>query len=120
MSQRTRAVQEMQNYIEKNLFEAITPAKLSEISHYSPWYASKLFEERTGTTPSNYIRRLRLAKSALILRDNKEAKVTDVAFLVGFGSVDGYQRAFRREFNVNPADYAKNAYLSFYPLCGGG
>ena len=65
MSQRTRAVQEMQNYTEKNLFEAITPAKLSEVSHYSPWYASKLFEERTGTTPSNYIRRLRLAKSVL-------------------------------------------------------
>ena len=31
-----------------------------------------------------------------------------VAFDFGFGSVDGYQRAFRKEFGCNPKEYAAN------------
>lgn len=45
-------------------------------------------------TPTVYIRKLRLSKSVLKLRDGN-CKITDVAFETGFGSVDGYQRAFR-------------------------
>ena len=31
-----------------------------------------------------------------------------MAFEMGFGSVDGYQRAFRREFGYNPSEYTAN------------
>ena len=48
--------------------------------------------------PSEYIRRLRLSQSALKLRDDS-CKNADIAFEMGFGSVDGHQRAFRREFH---------------------
>lgn len=58
-----------------------------------------------GMTPAVYIRRLKLSKSALRLRDEK-ISVLDVAMDMGFGSVDGYQRAFRREFGCNPKEYA--------------
>lgn len=58
-------------------------------------------------TPAEYIRKLRLSKSALRLRD-ENVKVTDVAFDVGFQSVDGYQRAFYKEFGCNPKEYAKS------------
>ncbi len=34
--------------------------------------------------------------------------VPDAAMEPGFGSVDGYQRAFRNEFGVNPGNYADN------------
>ena len=39
---------------------------------------------------------------------NNICKIADVAFEMGFGSVDGYQRAFRREFGCNPREYAVN------------
>jgi hypothetical protein len=42
----------------------------------------------------------------LRLRD-EQVRITDVAFDVGFNSVDGYQRAFFREFGCNPREYAK-------------
>lgn len=42
---------------------------------------------------------------ALRLRD-ESVKVLDVAMELGFGSVDGYQRAFRAEFGMNPKEYA--------------
>ena len=43
----------------------------------------------------------------LRLRDGKE-KVIDVALDTGFGSVDGYQRAFKREFGCNPKEYSES------------
>ncbi len=96
----------MQNYIETHLFEQITPADLSNVSMYSPWYAARIFKELTGLYPADYIRKVRLSKSALRLRDEK-CRITDVAFDMGFNSVDGYQRAFLREFGCNPGEYAK-------------
>ena len=74
---------------------------------FSPWYARRIFLEHTGLTPSDYIRRLRLKHSALRLRDEK-VNVSDVALDLGFGSVDGYTRAFAREFGCNPKQYALN------------
>lgn len=70
-------------------------------------YARKIFIAHTGLTPSKYIRRLRLSRSALRLRD-EDCLITDVAFDLGFGSVDGYTRAFAREFGCNPKRYALN------------
>lgn len=57
--------------------------------------------------PAEYIRRLRLSKSALRLK-NENCRVIDAALDLGFGSVDGYQRAFYREFGCNPGEYAKD------------
>ena len=97
----------MQEYIEAHLTEEITLADLARAARYSPWHAWRLFREHTGLSPSDYIRRLRLSKSALRLK-NEKTKVSDVAFDLGFGSVDGYQRAFLREFGVCPGQYAKS------------
>lgn len=107
MQERVLAVQRMQDYISGHLKEEITLADLSRVSMYSPWYSYRLFKQWTNLTPADYIRRYRLSKSALMLRDEK-CKVIDVAFELGFGSVDGYQRAFFKEFGCNPREYAGN------------
>ena len=99
------AVQRMQEYIAAHLTESVTLAALADAAEYSPWYAHRLFLRWTGLTPADYIRRLRLSESALRLRD-KRTRIADAAFEAGFGSVDGYQRAFLREFGRNPREYA--------------
>lgn len=106
MKEQILAVQAMQDYIESHLDGEITLCDLSRVSFFSPWHSYRLFREYTGLSVSDYIRRLRLAKSALKLKNGRE-KVTDVAFELGFGSVDGYARAFRREFGKNPSEYAR-------------
>lgn len=107
MQERIEAVQRMQDYIGEHLTENITLAELSRVSLFSPWYSYRLFTQQVGITPADYIRRMRLSKSALKLRDDR-CRITDVAFEMGFGSVDGYQRAFLREFGCNPREYALN------------
>lgn len=105
MDEHKEAVRSMQDYIIEHLSEEITPSDLAKASSFSPWYARRLFIENLGMTPAVYIRRLKLSKSALRLRD-ENVSVLDVATQMGFGSVDGYQRAFRREFGCNPKEYS--------------
>ena len=105
MDEHIEAVQRMQDYIETNLDKNITTADLANASRYSPWYSYRLFVELLHMTPAVYIRRLRLSRSALRLRDEK-VKIIDVALDSGFESVDGYQRAFYKEFGCNPYEYS--------------
>ena len=105
MEEHIEAVQRMQDYIASNLYNDITMADLARVSMYSPWYSYRLFNQLLNMTPSVYIRRMRLSKSALRLRD-ENVKIIDIAFDAGFESVDGYQRAFYREFGCNPYEYS--------------
>lgn len=101
------AVRAMQNYIETHLNEKITLLDLSRVSFYSPWYSHRLFVTHLGMTPSDYIRKFKLSQSALELRDI-ETKIIDIAYRYGYDSVDGYQRAFHKEFGTNPYEFSKN------------
>jgi len=107
MNEQIQAVQRMQDYIKRHIKDRITPADLARVSMFSPWHAARLFKEYTNYTPGDYIRRMKLSESALILK-NTNRKVLDVALEFGFCSVDGYQRAFLKEFGCNPKEYARN------------
>lgn len=105
MDRQMMAVVRMQEYISERLTDEITPADLARAALFSPWHAHRLFKRYVGVTPADYIRRLRLSRSALRLRDGATS-VTEVAYEMGYKSVDGYQRAFFREFGFNPGEYA--------------
>ena len=107
MKEQILAVQRMQDYIEESLGSEITLAGLAKVSLFSPWYSYRIFKEYTSLTPADYVRRLRLSRSAMRLK-NGGCHITDAAFELGFGSVDGYIRAFSREFGTTPGEYAKN------------
>lgn len=105
MDEHIEAVQRMQDYIQENIEKTITMADLSAAAKYSPWYSYRLFVNLLQMTPAVYIRRLRLSKAALRLRD-EAVKIIDVAYDAGFESVDGFQRAFYKEFGCNPYEYS--------------
>ena len=105
MEDQRKSVRKMQDYIKEHIQEDIRIEDLARISAYSPWYIRRLFIKYLSMTPAVYIRRLKLSESALRLRDDKTT-VLDVAMNLGFGSVDGYQRAFRKEFGCNPKEYS--------------
>lgn len=107
MEEQRKAVRRMQEYIHAHIREPISSEALAAVASFSPWYARKLFIRYTGLTPAAYIRRLKLSDSALRLRD-EGCHILDAAMDMGFGSVDGYQRAFRREFGCNPKEYAES------------
>ena len=100
------AVERMQNYISGHIREPITGRQLADAAGYSQYHCARIFKELTGKTPFEYIRRLRLSRSALVLRD-ENAKVLDVALDYVFDSHEGFTRAFSKEFGVTPKKYAQ-------------
>jgi AraC family transcriptional regulator len=97
----------MQRYLKARLMDDVSMGELARAASYSPWHSFRIFKELVGIPPATYLRRLRLSESPLELRDSK-AKIVDVAYRYGYSSVDGYQRSFKKEFGVNPKEYAKN------------
>lgn len=104
MNERTLAVQKMQDYILSNFAEEITLADLANAVNFSPWYSHRLFKELTGVSPAEYIRKLRLTEAAKRLKSEK-SRITELAMELGFESVDGFTRAFAREFGMTPREY---------------
>ena len=74
MDETRAAVRVMQDYITEHISEEITIDDLARCSSFSPGYARKLFLKHLGMTPAVYIRRLKLSKSALRLRDEERKK----------------------------------------------
>lgn len=102
------AVQRMQDHLQAHLHEPVTLGDLARVAGYSPYHASRLFRERTGLAPFEYLRSLRLSAAAKRLRD-EPVRVADVAFDFEFGSHEGFTRAFAREFGLTPKEYARRA-----------
>ena len=107
MDHQIQAVRVMQDYIRSHINEDISIDAMAREISYSASYARRIFIKHLGMTPAVYIRRLKLSKSALKLRDER-CQILDVAMEMGFGSADGYQRAFRREFGCNPREYSNS------------
>ncbi|MDD4316110.1 MAG: AraC family transcriptional regulator [Clostridia bacterium] len=101
------AVENMQQFISRNLDKPITLSMLAKTANYSQWHCSRIFTELTGKTPFEYIRALRLTTAARKLRDGKE-KILDIAFDFVFDTHEGFTRSFTKQFGISPLKYRKN------------
>jgi len=82
--------------------------KLAQLARLSRYHFLRTFEELTGTTPHQYLLRVRLRRAAIQLR-SESTRISDVAFECGFGDISNFNRTFRAEFGVNPRSYRSMA-----------
>ena len=98
----TRAVR----LLEQRAAEPLALETLAREAGLSPFHFLRTFEDLTGATPHQYLRRLRLRRAALRLLSSP-SKILDVALDSGFGDVSNFNRAFRTEFGVSPREYRR-------------
>ena len=67
-----------------------------------------LFKQETGTTPTHYLRDLRLRKAELLLRTTF-LSVKEIAGRVGLGSGSHFVREFKKAYGVSPTIYRSSA-----------
>jgi AraC-like DNA-binding protein len=77
---------------------------LAKLARLSPYHFLRTFESLTGTTPHQYLMRVRLRCAAFRLR-TEPSRILDIALDSGFGDVSNFNRAFRAEFGVTPRVY---------------
>lgn len=78
--------------------------ELARLAHLSRYHFLRVFEEITGTTPHQYLLRVRLREAAIRLRTERE-KILEIALNCGFGDLSNFNHAFRAEFGLSPRQY---------------
>jgi AraC family transcriptional regulator len=90
--------------IESNPENSRTLASLARLAGLAPHHFLRTFEGLTGTTPHQYLLRIRLRRAAIRLRTAPD-RIIDVALDCGFADVSNFNHAFRAEFGASPRVY---------------
>ncbi|WNR42812.1 AraC family transcriptional regulator [Paenibacillus roseipurpureus] len=98
------AVREAISYIKANLHENVTRDDMAQHVTLSPAYFSSLFKKHTGTSPIQYLTRLRLDQAKHLLRQT-ELPIKQVAEAVGFEDSFYFTRLFTKETGISPRNY---------------
>jgi len=81
-----------------------SPVEIADEAGFSRYHFGRVFSIATGEPLAEFVRRLRLERSAWQL-ENTDDSVTDIAFGAGYESLEGFSRAFRDLFRIPPSDW---------------
>ncbi|MBU5673618.1 AraC family transcriptional regulator [Paenibacillus brevis] len=98
------AIQKTLDYIEDHISESQEIDELAAIAALSPFYYQRLFSRLVKKPVREYIRYRRLANACEAL-GCKENRILDVALEWGFGSHEGFTRAFKEAYGITPERY---------------
>ncbi len=94
-------------YIEENYRSTITQEDLAEAAGLSCDYMSRRFKAAMSMTPSEYIRKFRIAKSIELLRTTTKS-VSEIAAECGFSDITLYSRVFKQTVGITPVQFRKS------------
>jgi AraC-like DNA-binding protein len=99
-----QAVKNAKIYIHANLVEQMTLEGVAKAVNVSPFHFCKIFKRSTGLTFTDFVNRARVEKAKRQLM-KPTARITEVAYDVGFQSLSHFNRSFRRIANESPTEY---------------
>lgn len=94
-------------YIQTHLQEEISLEELAGRVGFSPFHFHRVFTEFVGEAVKEYVRRLRLERSAYRLKISGD-RIVQIALDVGYKSHESFTRAFKKQFGVNPKEFRKD------------
>lgn len=97
-----KSLNEMINYIEKNLENEIEYAKLAKILGVNEYTMKSIFSLICDVSISEYIRRRRLSNAGFDLYKNNE-KIIDIAQKYQYESATAFSRAFEKFHGIQPS-----------------
>lgn len=92
-------------WIEQQLDEPLTLARIAAWAGLSPYHFSRLFTARMGRSVMAHVRGRRLVRGAWRLCAEPDLKLVELAFDCGFESQEAFTRAFKRVFGVSPGRF---------------
>ena len=91
-------------FIMAHLTEAMSLECVAKNVSVSPFHFCKLFKRSTGLTFTDFVNRARVEKAKRMLM-RPEARITEVAYDVGFQSLSHFNRSFRRVAAESPSEF---------------
>ena len=94
-------------YVSDHYCDDITMADMSAVTGLSPDYMARRFKAVMYMSPSEYVRKLRIAKAMEYLC-NTSLSIAEIAEKTGFSDVSLFSRVFKAAVGLPPASYRKN------------
>ncbi|WP_395740968.1 helix-turn-helix domain-containing protein [Prosthecobacter sp.] len=98
------AVRNAKTFIHSHLAEPMSLEAVASAVNVSPFHFCKLFKRSTGLTFTDFVNRARVEKAKRMLM-KPAARITEVAYDVGFQSLSHFNRSFRRIADESPTEF---------------
>lgn len=99
-------LQRVQSYIRENYSQRITLEKLASYIGMKKYYFIRVFKQRTGLSPIDYLIQVRLAEAEKLL-SKSNFSVSKIADRVGFHSPSYFSKTFKEVNHCTPSEFRK-------------
>ncbi len=99
---RSGLVQDVLHYLETHYMEDVSLPVLAEIFHLTPEYLCSVFKEAAGDTIIRYLTKIRIHHARILLVENPDLTLQDIASRCGFHSPSYFGKVFRRHVGMTP------------------
>jgi AraC family transcriptional regulator len=93
------------DHIVGHLEEPLRLRDLSRVARISPFHFHRVFQALVGSTPADFVKRLRLEKALTLMSRTRPPSLTMIALCCGFSSSSDFSRCFKRRFGVPPSSF---------------
>ena len=98
------AITRAKEFIHQHLTEDLSLGQVAKAVNMSTFYFCKMFKKVTGINFTDYLSRVRIEKSKNLLL-NRNLRVSEIAFDVGFQSLTHFNRVFKKILGQSPTQY---------------
>ncbi|MDQ0340473.1 AraC family transcriptional regulator of adaptative response / methylphosphotriester-DNA alkyltransferase methyltransferase [Caldalkalibacillus uzonensis] len=84
-----------------------TLQSLSQRLGVSPYHLQRLFKQRVGVSPKQFLKQVRIQQAKLLLIKGEHSN-TEICFSVGFTDLSQFYRCFRQATGLSPQAYKRS------------
>jgi AraC family transcriptional regulator len=90
------------DHIVTHLGEPLRLQELARVALLSPFHFHRVFQAFVGSTPADFVKRIRLEKALGLMSRRPPPSFTEIALQCGFASSSDFSRCFKQRFNEPP------------------
>lgn len=98
------AIIRAKQFINEHQAEELSLDQVAQSVHTSKFYFCKMFKKATGINFTDYLSRVRTERAKDLLL-NRNLRISEIAYEVGFQSLTHFNRVFKRILGQSPTDY---------------
>ncbi|MFK5948458.1 MAG: AraC family transcriptional regulator [Methylococcales bacterium] len=96
------------DHIKNNINSDLSLEQLAGVAAFSKYYFHKIFKSISGENINSYVNRIRIEKSAFLLKHNQTNTITSISYDCGFSSPAVYSRTFKSYYKVSPTQWRES------------
>ncbi len=104
LSSNSLLVKQINENIQLNIYEKITPAMIADNLQMNCSYLCTHFKRETGKTITEFINELKINEGKRLLK-TKQIPLINIAIQLGYSSQSYFQRVFKKFTGMTPVEY---------------